>query len=199
MGLLGPFEGVSLVEFCLHLANILYLLSFLGRDMLCLRVLTCAGLTLGIVFFSCQPTPLYGPTAWHVIFLTINSVQIRRLILERRERKLTEEQARVAAAAFQGLSHDELVNLLTHVMYRGPARLRDLVQVFHEQLTPEERALRDIAFSRLSRDEITNLLTRQLWNFLTRLNPAWWRRRRRPHVPIAIEPEGNTLSGSAAG
>src|SRR4051812_6482895 len=78
-----PPEGSVLVDLCIRLANVVYLLSFLVRDMLHLRVLTCVGLMLGIVFFTCQPMPLYGPSIWHVVFLVINAVQIRRLVLER--------------------------------------------------------------------------------------------------------------------
>jgi hypothetical protein len=173
-----------LVELCLHIANLLYLMSFLGRDMLWLRVLTCAGLTLGIVFFSCQPTPLYGPMAWHVVFLAINGVQIWRVVLERRELMLTEEQEMVAAATFREFSRDELVTLLTRLASRKPARLRDIPQVCQEQLTVDERALRDIAFSRLSRPELMNLVTRRLWNALRQR----WRRRRSSDLPA--EPAG---------
>jgi hypothetical protein len=146
--------------------------------MLVLRSLTCAGLTLGILFFTCQTSPMYGPTAWHLVFLGINCVQIRRIVLERRDLRLSEEQAKVAAATFAAMTQEELVTLLTHVMHRGPVQPRDLVKVCHEKLTPEERALRDIAFSRLSRDELTNLLTRKLWTFLKRWNPVRWRGQR---------------------
>jgi hypothetical protein len=73
------------VELCIHAANLLYLASFLGRDVLTLRALTCAGLALGLVFFTCRPEPLYGPAFWHVAFLIINGVQIGRIVRERRE------------------------------------------------------------------------------------------------------------------
>ena len=73
------FGEPSLVELCIHLANAFYLVSFLGRDILWLRALTCCGLALGIVFFTCQQTPMYGPTMWHVIFLFINGFMIWRL------------------------------------------------------------------------------------------------------------------------
>src|SRR4051812_9627380 len=156
----GPFlspGGDALVEFCLHLANGLYLLSFLARDMLWLRALTCAGLALGVVFFSCQPTPLYGPTAWHVVFLAINGLQIWRLVLERRELTLSAEQERVGEATFHGLSREELLTLLTRAVCEEPDRLRDVRRACRHELTAEERALRDIAFSRLSRGELLNL------------------------------------------
>jgi len=37
------------IELCIHCANLLYLASFLARDMLWLRVLTCLGLLFAIV------------------------------------------------------------------------------------------------------------------------------------------------------
>jgi hypothetical protein len=83
----GPprFGDQAVVELCIHAANLLYLASFLGRDVLTLRALTCAGLALGLVFFTCRPEPLYGPAFWHVTFLVINAVQIARIVRERRE------------------------------------------------------------------------------------------------------------------
>jgi len=181
-----------LVELCIHIANILYLLSFLARDMLWLRLLTCVGLVLGILFFACQPTPLYGPAGWHLLFLFINGMQIWRLVQERRELMLSAEQAKIAETVFYGLSREELVTLLTHVTYRNPKTLRDLPQFCHLQLSPEEQALRNIAFNRLSREELTNLLTRRLWSFLKRLSPTRWRRNGRqisPTSPPSFEPD----------
>ena len=134
---------------------------------------------LGIVFFTCQPMPLYGPTVWHVVFLAINAVQIRRLVLERRQLRLTEEQERFGEAAFQG----PLAGRTPH-----PADSRDVPgargaaghpPALPAALAQDERVLRDLAFSRLSRTELLNLLTRRFWNSLKRRRPArWWRRRR---------------------
>jgi hypothetical protein len=169
-----------LVELCIHVANVFYLASFLGRDMLCLRTLTCAGLVLGLVFFTCQPMPLYGPVVWHIVFLFINLYQIRQLLRERRRLDLTAEQQSVAETALGHLSREDLLTLLTRVMYTDPRRVGDIAQVCRRPLSPEELALRDIAFSRLSRKELLNLATRRLWHSLGRLNPARWRRKPRP-------------------
>ncbi len=172
-----------MVDLFLHLANVLYLISFLARDMLWLRVLTCAGLVMGIVFFTCQPVPLYGCTLWHLVFLVINVVQIRRLVLERRQLRLTQEQEKVGEATFHDLSRDELLTLLTRVMCENTEKLRDLHQSCHQPLTTEERALRDIAFSRLSRSELLNLLTRRLWNSIARRKLVRRRHHRAPASP----------------
>lgn len=171
-----PVRGVAVVEFCIHLANMFYLASFLGRDMLWLRALTCAGLTLGLVFFTCRPAPLYGPAVWHAAFLLINGVQIVRLVRERRELALTEEQERVGVATLEHLSRDELLTLVTRAVHARPATLRDLERACQHQLTPEELALRDIALRRLSYRELLNLAVRRLWGVMKGANPARWRR-----------------------
>src|SRR5947209_8269266 len=102
--------------------------------MLWLRVLTCVGLVLGTVFFSCQPLPLYGPLVWHVAFLAINAARIRRLVLERRQLMLTEEQERVGQATFQDLAREELLTLLARATCAHPEGLREVYQVCHRQL-----------------------------------------------------------------
>jgi hypothetical protein len=169
---------VTAVELCIHFANLFYLASFLVRDMFWLRLLTCCGLVLGVVFFTCQPAPMYGPTGWHVLFLGINLVQIRRLVLERRRTRLTDEQERVAEAAFEHLSREELLTLLTRVTGARPRSLRELHRMCRQELTHDERLLKDLAFSRLTRKELLLILTRRLWRTIKVLNPARWGRGR---------------------
>jgi hypothetical protein len=168
------------VDFCLHIANVLYLISFLARDMLWLRILTCFGLVLGVVFFTCQPMPLYGPTVWHVVFLLINCYQIYQLLAERRKLRLTAEQQEYCASTFRGVSREELLTLLVRVMYRNPETIRDIHQMCRQPLTPDEAVLRDIAFRRLARNELLNLLTRRLWRSIKWLIPVRYLRRPEP-------------------
>ena len=171
-----------MVDLCIHVANVLYLASFLGRDMLWLRILTCGGLVLGVVFFSCQPAPMYGPTGWHVLFLFINAVQIRRLIVERRRLMLTTKQERIGEATFNDLSREELLTLLTHVMSQAvepPKSPDDIQETCHQPLSKQEGVLRDLAFNHLSRADILNLLTRRMWNAIVRLKPTRTRGDRR--------------------
>ena len=165
-----------MVESCLHAANILYLGSFLTRDMLWLRLLTCCGLALGATYFSCQAAPMYGPAAWHVAFLVINGVQIVRLVRERRRLTLSAEQEAVARAAFADLSREEMLTLLTRALCTPGKCVPDLRRAARLPLTEDERVVRDVALSGLSRAELVNLLARRLWQSLRRVNPARWRR-----------------------
>jgi Popeye protein conserved region len=158
------------VDLCIHIANVLYLLSFLARDMLWLRLLTCLGLVLGVVFFTCQPAPMYGPTAWHIVFLGINLVQIRRLILERRRLMLPPQLQQAAETACKDLSHDQLLTLLTRAMWAHPDTLQDVRKAIGKPLSHEEEVVRDLALGRLSRKEMLNLLTRRL---LSTFRWAW--------------------------
>ena len=172
-----------MADWCIHAANVIYLASYLTRDMMLLRLFTCVGLALGITFFACQPAPMYGPCVWQVLFFGINLVQIRRLIHERRRVKLSEERERVAREAFKDLSRDEMLNLLTRAMCAQAEKLPDLRQAAREPLSEDEEIVRDIAFRGLSNKELLNLLTRRLWNSLWWVNPARWRLR--PKTPVA--------------
>lgn len=184
-----------MVEFCIHAANILYLLSFLARDILWLRVLTCCGLVLGIVFFTCKTDPLYGPTVWHVVFLFINGVQIVRLIKDRRRLMLPPQVEKAAEAACRGVSRDQLLTLLTRAMWAHPDTMRDVRRTLKQPLTTEEEVMRDMALGHLTRKEMLNLLTRRLW---CTVQWAWPGRRAsrdrmpRAEIPTAFPAIANT-------
>ena len=178
-----------MADWCIHAANVIYLASYLTRDMMFLRVFTCAGLALGIMFFACQPVPLYGPCVWQVLFFGINLVQIRRLIQERRRVKLSEEREQVANEAFKDLSRDEMLNLLTRAMCAQAEKLPDLRQAAREPLSEDEAIVRDIAFRGLSNKELLNLLTRRLWTSLWWMNPARWRRLRADVITPPAAPD----------
>ena len=175
-------------DWCIHVANMLYLVSFLTRDMMWLRILTCAGLAFGIVFFTCQPAPLYGPCVWQVVFLGINLVQIRRLVHERQRVKLSEERERVAQEAFKDLSRDEMLNLLTRAMCAQAEKMPDLRTAARQPLSEDESIVRDIAFRGLSKKELVNLLTRRLWKSLWWVNPIRWRLRTKTSPPLTPPP-----------
>ena len=96
----------------IHVANVLYLASYLVRDILWLRFLTViAGLTL-VPYYYMQATPLWAPIAWNGLFTAINVVQIQRLLLERRPVRLSAEEERLHKTLFAGLSARRFLRLL---------------------------------------------------------------------------------------
>lgn len=86
----------------LHVANVLYLISYSLRDILWLRVATVlAMLCLGWCYWACHEN--YA-LAWQSAFLAINLFQIALLIYERRPVKLTEVQQKLHEGPLSPLS-----------------------------------------------------------------------------------------------
>jgi hypothetical protein len=96
----------------IHAANVLYLLSYLVKDILWLRLLTVvAGLTL-LAYYLLLPAPLWVAVAWNCVFLAINAWQIRTLLLERRPVQFAPEELRLYEMAFRSLLPREFAKLL---------------------------------------------------------------------------------------
>jgi hypothetical protein len=122
---------------------------------------------------------MYGPLFWHVTFLGINLWQIRCLLRQREQLRLTREQEALSAD-FAHLNDAQLADLVTRVYHSGTESLESAAHRRGVELSADERALRDIAFSRLSRTELLNLLARRIWNSVKRLRPRATRRRYAP-------------------
>jgi hypothetical protein len=96
----------------IHAANVLYLFSYLVKDILWLRALTVvAGLTL-LAYYLLLPMPLWAAIGWNVLFLVINVRQIHVLLLERRPIRFEPEQLRLYQLAFRSLLPREFARLL---------------------------------------------------------------------------------------
>src|SRR5208282_3769354 len=96
----------------IHVANVLYLCSYLVKDIFWLRALTVvAGLVL-LSFYALQPTPLWAAIAWNVLFTVINVYQLYLLFLERRPVALGEQEQRLYRLVFRSLTPREFLKLL---------------------------------------------------------------------------------------
>jgi hypothetical protein len=95
-----------------HVANALFLASYLVKDILWLRVFAVVA-SLCLLWVSLGgSTPSYEAAAWNALFLAINIVRIVMLIRERRPVKLSELEARIWELAFRTLTPRELKALL---------------------------------------------------------------------------------------
>lgn len=152
----------------LHAANILYLVSYLSRDMLKLRIATCVGMACCMVYYVTYQPPLMGPFAWHIVFLLINCYQIYQLILERRETDLSPAMAKVAEVALEDMDREQLVTLLARDMAsrHSGADLRN--RSGRRKISKDEKILRQLVLDRLSRAELINLVTRRTWGQVKR-------------------------------
>lgn len=100
------------MAYLLHTANVVYLLSYLVKDILWLRLLTVVGGVLLMVWAYAQPEPLWASIAWNAVFMAINVWQIVLLLLERRPVRLSERDSRLYRLVFRTLTPREFVKLL---------------------------------------------------------------------------------------
>jgi hypothetical protein len=102
----------------IHVANALYLCSYLVKDILWLRVLTVvAGLVL-LAYYALMPVPLWPAIAWNLVFTAINLRQIQVLLLERRPVVLRPDELRLYQLAFRRLTEREFAKLLAIGQWR---------------------------------------------------------------------------------
>lgn len=105
----------------IHVANVLYVGSYLVKDILWLRVLTVlGGLTL-LAYYVLMPMPLWAAIVWNVLFLSINLWQIRTLLLERRPVHLDPRETRLHQLAFRSLTPREFAKLLAFARWEDVA------------------------------------------------------------------------------
>ena len=111
--MLGIASWNPCVTDIIHLANVLYLLSYLVRDILWLRVLSVmAGLCLMPYYCHCGEHPLWAPISWNALFTAVNVFQIVVLVGERWPRTLRGPEKKLYEKVFPELKPGEFVKLL---------------------------------------------------------------------------------------
>jgi hypothetical protein len=96
----------------IHVANVMYVGSYLVKDILWLRFLTVVGGLVLLAYYVLLPIPLWAAVCWNVLFLAINVWQIRVLLLERRPVRLAPRESRLYQLAFRSLTLREFAKLL---------------------------------------------------------------------------------------
>lgn len=99
-------------ELLIHPANVLYLLAYMVRDILWLRILTVAAALFLIPYFYFRPEPLMAAIYWNLAFTALNTFWIIRLLLERRPVKLSEEEQQLCGLVFHTMRPREMLKLL---------------------------------------------------------------------------------------
>lgn len=98
------------MDLFIHTANVLFLLSYLVRDILWLRLLTIVAIVTLIPYYAAND--LVPPIIWNTAFAGINVFQVYRLLLERRPVKLTLEQQRLYRLGFERLGPRDFLRLV---------------------------------------------------------------------------------------
>ena len=105
--------GFFTPDYFIHAANILLLIAYSVRDVLWLRLFAVAASLIAIPYYVLQPTMLWPPLAWSVVFAGINLFQSWLLILERRPIKLTAEEEEIRRLVFQALPPRKVLQVLS--------------------------------------------------------------------------------------
>jgi hypothetical protein len=92
----------------IRIANVLYVISYLVKEILWLRLLTVVAGGVLIAYYALLPVPLWAAIVWNVVFLAINLRQIRALLLERRPVRLSPDELRLYQLAFRRLTQIRL-------------------------------------------------------------------------------------------
>ncbi|HEY1958293.1 MAG TPA: cyclic nucleotide-binding domain-containing protein [Polyangiaceae bacterium] len=96
----------------IHVANVIYLGSYLVKDILWLRALTILGGLTIVAYYVFMPSPVWAAIAWNVLFLAINAWQIRVLLAERRPVVLDPDSLELYKLAFRSLKPREFVKVV---------------------------------------------------------------------------------------
>jgi uncharacterized membrane protein len=71
------------MEALIYTANLLYLGSYLVKDILHLRLLTITAACCLAAYFYNQPEPLITVVGWNLFFVVLNVLQLTRILRQR--------------------------------------------------------------------------------------------------------------------
>jgi len=100
-------------NYFINAGNILLLVAYSVHDVLWLRLFAVAASLITIPYFVLQPTTLWAPLIWTVVFAAINSLQSWRLFNERRPVKLTPDEEEIRRLAFRDLPPRKVLQILS--------------------------------------------------------------------------------------
>src|SRR2546429_9426979 len=81
--------------------------------MWCVGCFAVVARLLSVPYFVLQPTTLWAPLSWSVVFAAINSLQSWRLFIERRPVKLTPEEEDIRRLVFRDLPPRKVLQVLS--------------------------------------------------------------------------------------
>lgn len=100
-------------DYLVDISSILTLISFTVRSMLALRFLAIGAQLTFIPYAYFQPTPLWTPIAWNVLFALVNVFNIVVLLLEKRPVVFNPDERKLYNLTFNTLEPREFLKLLT--------------------------------------------------------------------------------------
>lgn len=96
-----------------HLANVLFGLAYLVKDILWLRLISIVACFIMIFFNYFSPAePLWVAIFWNAFFITVNVARSVLLVMERRQTRFNEIEQEMYDTVFNKLSQVEFAKLL---------------------------------------------------------------------------------------
>src|SRR6202021_3179904 len=99
-------------DLLIHAANMLFLIAYMVRDILWLRILSVISSFCLIPYYFTRPEPMMVPIYWSLVFAALNVYWIVRLLLERAPMKLNADEQRLCEPVFRTMSPREMITLL---------------------------------------------------------------------------------------
>ena len=112
---------MHLTDWLVHFSNVLMLVAYSVTDILWLRWFAVAAALTNIPYFLLQPTTLWPPVVWALVFTAINVFQIVRIYMERRPVTLSRDEQILYDLAFRSLRPREFVSLALIGEWRNAA------------------------------------------------------------------------------
>jgi len=106
------------LEILIHTANVLYLFSYMVRDILWLRILTVIAALCLMPYFYFQTVPIMTPIYWNIGFTALNIFWIALLLLERRPIRLSAEEEHLCELVFRTMTSREMIKILKLATWR---------------------------------------------------------------------------------
>jgi Popeye protein conserved region len=100
-------------NYFIHAANVLLLVAYSVRDILWLRLFAVGASLISIPYFLLQPTKLWAPLSWSVVFAAVNLFQSWGLFIERRPVKLTPDEEDIRRLVFRDLPPRKVLQVLS--------------------------------------------------------------------------------------
>lgn len=111
-----------MIDLLVHLSCFLTLVSFWVRDILWLRFFSIASSLVWIGYMASDEDRLIGASLfWNLVFISINSVRIAQLVLEKRSVRLSAEECDLREHLFPQLQPHEFARLLKVGVWRDLA------------------------------------------------------------------------------
>jgi Cyclic nucleotide-binding domain len=89
------------------------LVAYSVRDILWLRLFAVGASLISIPYFLLQPTKLWAPLSWSVVFAAVNLFQSWGLFIERRPVKLTPDEEDIRRLVFRDLPPRKVLQVLS--------------------------------------------------------------------------------------